>query len=546
MPDPATTHSPDLERAVRSLHLPLDPRLEAKATSTASKILQQQGVPLAEQSHYVLQLISDWENGPPTKPLSDLVTKLLFQCGGKVLQHFHSRYFEAHKKLIDVGSLSFEDARLLLNQTRLIRHLIRNERMSCSQVARILSTLTRAAPYSWQQVQVLVSFIGVSLPDVSTTDVQRIHSLDLSEHLAKFADSTHVEEREHLIATANSLGFPGNSADLFNHIMSDSFSSGMLVALHFLLSICEEYDHPLSEPYEFKPRGEAAEHLQGTHPRYQGKSSAFLNIAKASPVLNNTWAWGKKSGTINDALIFAELLQCLEDMPYTARREMASWLRQWIVRFNQRLTIQPRLLPGIDSASGAEDLIEHLIAHETHTYGTIEQRVVDALTLLCHPSAEWRSHGRKDSVHATNLSRRKLGDCEYIHRTHPRIHAYEAHAGRLTNRYMKVHFGSLAGVLTQRNDDLEARERAENWEIRITFVAHSIDPSVRPLDIEIEGFNINVATETFSQLLDRSRNTTHLSMEGSVNDNIISTLNELTAPQEFRDRVAELAELSLQ
>lgn len=328
--------------------------------------------------------------------------------------------------------------------------------------------------------------------------------------------------------------------------MSDSFSSGMLVVLHFLLSICEEYDHPLSEPYEFKPRGEAAESLQGTHPQYQGRSSAFLNIAKASPVLNNTWAWGKKSRTISDALVFSELLQCLEDMPYTARREMASWLRQWIVRFNQRLTIQPRLLPGIDSASRAENLIEHLIVEETHTYGTIEQRVVDALTLLCHPSTEWRSHGRKDSVHATNLSRRKLGDCEYIHRAQPRIHAYEAHAGRLTSRYMKAHFGSLAGVLMQRNDDLEARELAEHWEILITFVAHSIEPSIEPFDIEVEGFHINVEAETFFQLFDRSRDTTHLSIEGSVNDNIIGALNEPTVPQEFRDCVAKLAELSLQ
>lgn len=179
MPEPATTHSPDLDRAVRSLHLPLDPRLEAKATSTASKILQQQGVPPAEQSDYVHQFISDWKDGLITKPLSDLVTKLLFQCGGKVLRHFHNRYFEAHKKLTDGGSLSFEDARLLLNQTRLIRHLIRNERMSCSQVARILSTFTRGAPYSWQQVQILVPFLGVLMPDISTADVQKLYSLDL-------------------------------------------------------------------------------------------------------------------------------------------------------------------------------------------------------------------------------------------------------------------------------------------------------------------------------------------------------------------------------
>ncbi len=546
MEAPASIHSPSLERAVRSLHLPLDPSLEAEATSQTSQILQQQEIPLTEQPDYVFQLIGDWKNGLPIEPLNDLVEQLLSHCGGKDLRHFHSRYFEAHKKLTDLGSLSFEDARLLLNQTRLIKHLIGSERMSCSQVARILNSLTRTALYSWRQVQILISFIDVSMPDISAADVQRIYSLDISEHLAKFADSTHREEFEHLISTANRLGFPGNSTRLFNHVTSDSFSSSMLVVLHFLLSVCEQYDHPLSEPYEFRPRGEAAEYLQSTHPKYQGKSSAFLNIAKASPVLNNTWAWGKKSGTISDALIFAELLQCLEEMPYIARREMASWLRQWIVRFNQRIMMEPRLLTGIDSPSRAEDLIKHLIAEETHTYGTIEQRVVDALTLLCHHSDEWRSHGRKDSVHATNLSRRKLGDCEYIHRTHPRIHAYEAHAGKLTRRYMEAHFGSLVGVLTQRHDDLEARELAGNWEIRIIFVAHSIDPRVEPLDIEIEGFNIGITTETFSQLFDRSKNTVQLSIEGSVNDNIIGALNEQNVPQEFRNRVAELARLSFQ
>jgi hypothetical protein len=523
----------------------LDPSREAEAAFETSKILHKREIPLDEQADYVLQLIDDWKAGLSVEPLSDLVTELLLLCGGEDLRHFHSQYFEAHKKLTDVASLSFEGSRLLLNQVRLIRHLILSEKMSCSQVARILNTMTRTAPYSWLQVQTLVPFIGLSIPEVSRTDAKKTYSKDLSAHLEKFADSTRGEELERLVSTANSLGFPGNSDQLLDQVTSESFSSGMLVALHFLLAICEKYDHPLSEAYEFKPRGEAAKYLQSTHPQYQGKGSAFLNIAKASPVLNSTWAWGRKPDTIGDALIFAELLQCFEDMPYTARREMASWLRQWIVRTNQRLTVQPRLIPEIDSFSAAEDFIENLIDRETHTYGTIEQRVVDALSLLCHPSHEWRSHGRKDSVYATNLSRRKLGDCEYIHRKSSRIHAYEAHAGRLTIRYMKDHFGSLASVLKQRNDDLEARDQASDWEIRITFVAHRIDPSIEALNLGVEGYDINVETESYSQLFDRSKDSFHMSLEGSVNDNIVGALNEQTVPQEFRDRVAEIANLSL-
>ncbi|WP_419848554.1 hypothetical protein [Candidatus Poriferisocius sp.] len=540
------THPHDLERAVRSLHLPLDPALEVNAAPKAHEILGRQGIPFDEQSDYVLELMANWKNGRSPGKLNYLVKRLLFSCGGADLAGLYNHYFEAHKRLTTVGSLSFEDARLLLNHIRLIKHLILSERMSCSQVARILSTMTRGTQFSWQQIQLLIPYLEISLPGLSKDDTETLYSIDLAEHLAEFVDSAEDEEYEHLVSTAKSLEFPGNSSLLFKRIMNPSFSSSMLVVLHFLLSVCERYDHPLSEPYEFKPRGEAALSLQRTHPGYRGKGSAILNIAKASPVLDSTWAWGRKPGTIDDALVFAEVLNCLESMPYTARRELASWLRQWIVRTNQRNMSRPKLLPGIDSQAKAEKLVELLIADQTHTYGTIEQRVVDALTLVCYPSEEWRSHGRKDSVHASNLSRRKLGDCEYIHRRFPRIHAYEAHAGRLSSRYIRSHFGSLAPVLEQRNDDLEAREAAEDWEIHIIFVAHSIDAGIKAVEIEVEGFTINVETETFAQLYARITDSPHLELKGSVNDNIIGALNESTVPQEFRDRVANLADLPLQ
>lgn len=538
------SHQPELERALRSLHLPLDPDLEHQAVLIAGDSLANEGVPRGEFAQHVIAMLSEWKTADPPRLLKQIMQQLILQCGGVELDGFHKKYFKAHRNLVDSGSLSFDRARLLLNHARLVKHLIAQERTSCSQVARILSAMTSTDAYDWKQIKILSKYLNVAIPNMEIEDYQAIYEDDLMGQLSKFADASQLEEHQILVATATSLGFEGDSSQIFGSVLDTTFSPNLMCVLHLILSICERFDHPPSVIYEFKPRGNAAKYLQNTNPRYSS-GSAILNIAKATSSLDQGWAWGRMANIRNDAIALAKLLEHLEAMPFSARRELASWLRQWIVRTNYRDSKPPMLLPGIDSPQKASELIEAVIDEETHTAGAIEQRVVDSLSLVCHPQLVWKDHGRKDSVHASNLSRRKLGDCEYIHKSNPEIVAYEAHAGRLTKRYMEEHFGSLSMVLELRNEDLESRANAEEWHIVVRYVAHELDPNIQPFSQQFYRYVVDFEAITFAQLYEQSKMFAHLSLEGSVNDNIIVALNERSVPQEFRDTLADIALLDL-
>ena len=67
---------------------------------------------------------------------------------------------------------------------------------------------------------------------------------------------------------------------------------------------------------------------------------------------------------------------------------------------------------------------------------------------LCAPGGRgWRSHGIGDSVNASNVSRRKIGDAEFQHATEKTVVAYESHAGRLTDVYVDGHVETLRRVI---------------------------------------------------------------------------------------------------
>ena len=537
----------DLARALRALQLPLDPWSEEAASPLAHNTLNGVGVPAAEQAEAVAADAATWElDGRPPRRLKNLVEAVLHECAGLEGSALASGYFKAHSDLTARGELDFAAARKLLSAARLIVHLLRREGMSCAQAARVLSAPFQDLTYNWEQIRSLASRLDVPIPELTPQDVQRIFDRDRVEHVGRFADSTTEVERALLEEAAQRLGFLGDASTLLERLGNPSFDAAVMVLLHFMLTVCEFYDHPLTIMYEFRPRGAAFDLLQRTSQSYEARGNAALNIAKSAVALDAGWAWGRERRIRGDALVLVGLLTGMEEMHYPARRELASWLRQWIVRIQERDRIEPCFLDWVDADDTAFELVEILARQPSATYGTVEQRLVDATSAFLHPPYSWSSRGRRDSVFASNLSRRKMGDCEYISRERPVIVAYEAHAGVLTDAYIDGHVSSLEQVIESRRDDLEVRATAADWNIRVIFVAHQARVSNHVRQILVDGFSVYFEMIDYNELLTRTQLQIDARPEGAkhfsitVNSDIIGALNEPWIPQSIRDTVQYL------
>ena len=536
----------DLERSIRALQLPLVAACESDAASAARDCLGSLRVPTEEQAGVVDADLRDWESsGEPSNRLKAVVRALLRQCGGEVGEVLADGFFDAHRQLITRHELDFPAARRLISNSQLVLHLMKRERMSCAQVARVLSASVRGAGYNWEQVRSVARSLHISIPDLTSQQVTNLAARDRGEQVARFADSAPDVELQLLTEAAEALGFPQIDSAALDRLLGRDFDPAVMTLLHFLLTVCEFHDHPLSVLYEFRPRGDAFSALQEENPRYAAKGSAALNIAKGAFVLDRDWAWVRKGQRRSDALALVHLIEGMEAMHYASRRELAAWLRQLIVRLHERYGSEPRLLHFITAETRALELLNLLIQNPTRTYGTIEQRVVDALSAALHPADQWSSRGGGDSVFATNLSRKKMGDCEYVDRNRPTVVAYEAHAGDLTDAYLVDHEKSLERVLESRREDLEAQHDPQDWAIRVLFVAHRNSVTDLNMMRGIGEYSVEVETIDYGELLERARSKLDLHADGAqrlvtaVNDNLIEPLNEVWIPQSIRDCVLE-------
>ena len=154
------------------------------------------------------------------------------------------------------------------------------------------------------------------------------------------------------------------------------------------------------------------------------------------------------------------------------------------------------------------------------------------------------------SVNASNLRRRKTGDCEFEHSAHHSVAAYEAHGGRLAEVYVEGHRRSLAAVLRARTDDLAAVAPVDEWDITITFIAHDIGGLVDRMDV-IEEFDVKFEFIDYSDLFERARDALAARGEpestllGHANARIVGPLNEPWTPQEVLERAADFGGLTL-
>jgi hypothetical protein len=456
-----------------------------------------------------------------------------------------SKYDELHETVLQERHLmSFDEASAFLSHARLIAQLARDESMSAAQIATILSARDRRVDFSWQAVQDVLGRLGLRRT-LNLAEVQALFQRDAELEERYFADADFGDAASIVGRVGRDFGFEEDLESLLTRLFppdSDGPRHGpYLQMLHYQCVIAEFFDHAVTVLYEFAPRGAVAEWVFAQYPGdLSGAGNPFLNNAKSVDRLDAAWARSKdRQGLLSPASALFEIVAGLEVLGFAARQELAGWVRRWLLRVVRLTRPLAREVPALPTPKAVAALLEAVAADETRTAGIIEQRLVDAVALTRHADADgWRSHGVGDSVNASNVSRRKLGDCEFQNAAARKVVAYEAHAGNLSQVYVDGHAQTLRRVLPMRIEEWERIADLDEWDVAVVFVAHSF--SCLPMDIEIEGVHVAVQFVQYNDFL--ADVPAPADMTSLFANYVNARLNARQTPQRVRDTYIELTD----
>lgn len=469
----------ELRETLHILLLPIADEIFEDACVDLELMLSEAGVDEADYGATIRTELDAWRlSGEPNGRLKAIVAAAL-DSSKTFDPRFAFHYFDLHHDLTTRNLLAFDDARGLLSHVGLIAYLLNTERMSCAQVALVLSARRGTFTYSWQQIRPIALKLG-QMPELVLQDCIAASDRDGTLKERRFVDASPTEAIEILSEKASELGYQRNlSAALADFYCADAatpFEPAYSIILHANALTAEFYDHPpQAAAYEFRPRGGAIAWIQKElHPSYAASESAYLNNSKGAYAFDENWAWGRKQSHWKAAHALSSILQGLGEMPYAGRRELAGWIRQWLLRLETDAATARVSISPYDS-EGAVTFLRNLAIRNSESLGVLEQRVLDFISSAAHPPSDgWVVRGRGDHVNASNTSRRKMGDVEYLRIETREIVAYEAHGGGLSDVYIEGHKNTLTGVVRARAAELIEIAQPEEWDVTIKYVAHEL------------------------------------------------------------------------
>lgn len=514
----------DFRAAVRSLLLPVSPANEAAFLQLVSEKLEQAGVADGQAEWIALQLRRWRAEEAPEAPFRTLVSSLLFEDGRdppsyifdsfdgpngnrylEAAKSLAQRYFQLHQKLCSAHLMSHEGARQLLSYAGLITRLAIEERMSASEICRLLVARDSRTLLNWKMVQAILADARQA-PSLNLEAAQGVFEGDTEAEPELLGDLTIPGAIGMIGLLSESLGCVGDMARWLTDLLIKEPHEPFLVILHYQLVIQAEYDHALTFAYEFSPRGQAVAWLteQYSNAGIPVARNAYLNNAKAVLRFDDAWVTGR-SDNLKSATALAKILRAMEDLGPVAKSELASQIRGLLhrnlrLKQEENLGALPHQLDPLNNQS-AEKIFAAVAAGNTRTTGIIEQRIVDCFGVKMHPSEQgWSSRGVGQSVFAANIPSKKFGDAEFefADRAAPQIQAYEAHGGQLTLPYVLDHLNSFAAVLDARREELESISALPNWVFSVTFVAHQFEMGL-PAMHEIDGIPVALRYISFEE-----------------------------------------------
>ncbi|MCF6287159.1 MAG: hypothetical protein L3K26_18525, partial [Candidatus Hydrogenedentes bacterium] len=464
-------------QAFLSLHLPIPPHLVEQKIGQAVEIATEQCGAPQDAAAWLNLHIRNWKTQEKCPPeLANVICEALGSILRTTPKETTKLYLKPHATLIPGSFLSHEHASLYLSSALLVIDLAQQHGMSASQVSLVVASRTPQLDANWETAQAVLQTFGIT-PKIDTEFIVSLFEEEkiLAEEL--YLDSTYDDILQSLEVLSEKLEVGADLPATLRALCPDGEHAfgPYLQMIHYQLSIVEKYDHPPSYLYEFTPRGTAVDALMRLYPSPLSEArNPFLNNAKAASRWNSDWAKSKKPHHRRQALAMAELFEALEPLAYPARRELAFWLRLWIQRIIIQNSRQPEKRLRTIPTALLSKLTGSLLQTPSETRGILEQRRVDALSVIMYPASDgWRPRGLGDSVNANNLSKKKLGDCDFQNARECAIVALEPHAGVLTASYVEEHIFSLTKVLKGQIPELEGIADIGNWKINVTFVAHS-------------------------------------------------------------------------
>ncbi|MDW9240756.1 hypothetical protein C7S16_3740 [Burkholderia thailandensis] len=502
-----------IRQPLRMLLLPSRPGTESASARALKRALTGLHIAPADFLRWVELQLQNWRlsgNAPTDlrRVVQSVILASVADATGTVAEQgarLADGYFALHGKLMDEHLMNHEEAVAFLSHSFLIAHLAAFERLSAAQIANVLSQRDRRAKFSRQCVDAALQAMRVA-SDLSKEQVISLYRRDASQELATLADADLLTAAESVADAGSKLGFPGNLLEALKTLAPECDLGGIrsaftpyLQMLHYQCSLAEFVDHAVTDVYEFSPRGEKGEWLHRQYPHtIAGAANPFLNNAKSVEVLDVGWVRAKKTRERPGAMALLMILEGMQAMGFSARRELAWWIRLWLHRIIRIAGMVPVEIPERLTHEQIARLMQEIANGNTRTFGILEQRAIDAVATTIH--AGWRARGVGDPVNATNISTAKLGDCDFLDVATTSVHAYESHGGALSPVYVEQHLATLRKSILRRIDELTAVADVDAWEATIHFVAHEIIGEL-PAATEVHGLNIRITAMTFADFL---------------------------------------------
>lgn len=532
-------------RTLRTLLLPISPAndREISCADCLEKYLTSQGVLQEDFNDWAVINLELWaDNQSPPEDLSIAIQKILLIAGDHSTEALSQKYFSIYDKLREDHFFTHAEARWFLSHSFMMLELVEKNRLTAAQIARMLAVRDSRARFNRQTTQTFLEKLQIS-PSLSIEQVELVFTTDSKQEAAFFADAG-LEEAAHMVgAAAESLGFESDLSQSLLQLANESDLerySPYLQILHFQCTLAEYFDHALTDLYEFSPRGRSALWLFEAYPEALSRAgNPFLNNAKSVERADAGWVRMKKKTERPGTAALAEILSNLEKMGFAPRRELARLIRLWLHRIIRLTKPLADLLPAQFTIAEWDKVLSAVGEANSSTYGILEQRIVDSLSWSIYGS-DWRSRGIGASVNATNISNRRLGDCDYQSAETRNIVAFESHGGSLTDIYVKEHLRTLGKSLELRKEELEGIAEIGEWNIEIIFVAHklSLKDYQDKRRLIISGAQVTLKFTTFRDMIDAWKsNTPNYAILDRL---IIAPLQQKQTPIEVRRRLTSL------
>lgn len=528
---------------LRQLLLPLDPGREGVALGVLDAFLADRGISQEDAQGWLDSEIELWHwSGVASDAFRELAQDIMYAAADQAEIQVSQYYFGLHEQLLSKGfQISWAEARFLLSHVQLITDLARKHKMTAAKIARVLAHEATQAPRYSRALSALLEALGPRR-ELDRNAVRALMDEDRGRALEMFADSSLEDASRAAELAARRFGVSLPLGDMLISLADDEDEpfGPYLQMLHFILIVTEFFDHFSGEAYEFSPRGAVAEMVFEGHPLALKRGNPFLNNAKKVRVLNSAWAEGADDN-LRAARGLSDLVGQLDMVAYPVRREVACIVRAWLAKVFDRFADTAVKLPANVSAAWFKQLLESLAAQQTRTGGVLEQRMVDLYCIAKHSTENWMMVGVGDSANTTNMSRRKCGDVEVNHRTATEIVAYEAHAGSLGSQYVQEHMRTLARVLSARETDLLLRGPAEEWDIRVVFVAHAFAGDLQESVQLLGGWKVSLAYLTFEEMRsDLAEESEYKDLARMFEQHALEVLGSANTPNVVRKRLIEL------